>query len=44
VDDLLAAAGTPQGVAAAATLRADEAKFIDHSRSPIFLAEEHYVL
>jgi uncharacterized protein (TIGR02118 family) len=44
VDDLLAAAATPEGVAAAATLRADEAKFIDHSRSPIFLAEEHQVL
>ena len=30
--------------AVAETLRADEARFIDHSRSPIFLAEEHRVL
>ncbi len=44
VDNLLAAALTPEGAAAAATLRADEARFIDHSRSPIFLAEEHRVL
>jgi uncharacterized protein (TIGR02118 family) len=44
VDTLLAAARTPEGAAAAAALRTDEANFIDHSRSPIFLAEEHQVL
>ncbi len=44
VETLLAAALTPEGAAAAATLRADESRFIDHSRSPIFLAEEHQIL
>ena len=44
VDTLLAAALTPEGAAAAATLRADESMFIDLPRSPIFLAEEHQIL
>ena len=44
VDALVAAALTPEGAAAAQTLHADEAAFIDHSRSPIFLTEEHPVL
>jgi uncharacterized protein (TIGR02118 family) len=44
VDALMAAALIPQGSAAAERLRADEEKFIDHSRSPIFLSEEHQVL
>ena len=44
VDTLMSAALSPQGSAAAEVLRADEAKFIDHSRSPIFLTEEHHVL
>jgi uncharacterized protein (TIGR02118 family) len=43
-DTLMAAALSPQGSAAAERLRADEEKFIDHSRSPIFLSEEHQVL
>jgi uncharacterized protein (TIGR02118 family) len=44
LDALAGAARTPEGAAATETLYADEAKFIDHSRSPIFLAEEHQVL
>ena len=44
VDALVAASLSPQGAAAAEILRADEETFIDHSRSPIFLAEEHQVL
>ena len=40
----MSAALSPQGSAAAEVLRVDEAKFIDHSRSPIFLTEEHHVL
>jgi uncharacterized protein (TIGR02118 family) len=44
VDALVAAAATPAGAAAAQTLLDDERRFIDHARSPIFLAEEHPVL
>jgi len=44
LDALVGAARTPEGVAAAGALYADEANFIDHSRSPIFLTEEHQVL
>jgi len=44
VDALVAATLSPEGVAAAAALHADEKTFIDHARSPIFLAEEHQVL
>jgi uncharacterized protein (TIGR02118 family) len=40
LDALIAAVGTPEGAAADAALRADEAVFIDHARSPIFLAED----
>ncbi len=43
-ESLLAAALSPQGSVAAERLRSDEEKFIDHSRSPIFLTEEHQVL
>jgi uncharacterized protein (TIGR02118 family) len=41
---LIAAAGSAEGVAAGETLLADERRFIDHARSPIFLAEEHDIL
>jgi uncharacterized protein (TIGR02118 family) len=44
MDALVAATLTPEGAAAARALRADEATFIDHSRSPIFLTEEHPIL
>ena len=43
-DALVAATLTPEGAAAAEALQADEATFIDHSRSPIFLVEEHQIL
>ena len=44
LDALVGATSTPEGAAAAAVLHADEKTFIDHARSPIFLAEEHEVL
>ena len=44
LDALVAATLTPEGAAAARALHADEATFIDHSRSPIFLTEEHPIL
>jgi len=44
VEDLAAATGTPEGHAAAKALYEDERRFIDHARSPIWLAEEHPVL
>ncbi|WP_279244249.1 EthD domain-containing protein [Candidatus Litorirhabdus singularis] len=34
---------TPEGVAAARQLQADEANFIDFSRSRIFMSEEHEI-
>jgi uncharacterized protein (TIGR02118 family) len=40
MEDLLAALDSPAGRAAAAELIADERTFIDHSRSPIWIAEE----
>jgi uncharacterized protein (TIGR02118 family) len=40
LDDLLAALDSPSGRAAAEALIADERNFIDHSRSPIWIAEE----
>jgi len=43
-DALAEAAATDAGRAAAAELAADEQRFIDHSRSPLFVAEEHWVL
>ena len=39
--DLAEATATPAGQAAGAALFADEARFIDHARSAIWLAEEH---
>jgi uncharacterized protein (TIGR02118 family) len=44
VDALVSAAASPEGAAASQELLADERRFIDHSRSPIFLTEEHSVL
>jgi uncharacterized protein (TIGR02118 family) len=35
-DDMRAAAATPDGQTAAASLLADERRFIDHARSPVF--------
>jgi uncharacterized protein (TIGR02118 family) len=43
-DALVAAAGTPEGRAAGEELLADEQRFIDHARSPIFLSEEHRIV
>ena len=43
-DALVGAAGTEEGRAAAAALAADEERFIAHSRSPLFVAEEHVVI
>jgi uncharacterized protein (TIGR02118 family) len=43
-DALVAGAGSGAGQAAAAELALDEARFIDHSRSPLFVAEEHPVI
>jgi hypothetical protein len=39
-----AAVGTPEGLQAGEALLADERRFIDHARSPLFLAEEHGVI
>ncbi len=41
---LAASAGTDEGKAAVAELAGDEQRFIDHARSPLFLADEHTVL
>jgi uncharacterized protein (TIGR02118 family) len=43
-DALSAAASTPEGAAAGRILLEDERRFIDHVRSPLFLAEEHVVI
>jgi hypothetical protein len=40
LDAMVAGARSAEGSAAAETLRLDEEKFIDHSRSPIFVGEE----
>jgi uncharacterized protein (TIGR02118 family) len=37
-------ASTPEGAAAAQALLQDERRFIDHARSPLFLAQEHAVI
>jgi uncharacterized protein (TIGR02118 family) len=44
VDALIAATSSAEGASAGEVLLTDERRFIDHSRSPIFLAEEHPVL
>jgi uncharacterized protein (TIGR02118 family) len=43
-DAISAAASSPEGAAASEMLLADERRFIDHSRSPLFIAEEHEVI
>ena len=42
VEELMAATGSTEGAAAGEQLLTDERRFIDHARSPIFLAEEHH--
>jgi uncharacterized protein (TIGR02118 family) len=42
--DALVAGAAGDGRAAAAELARDEARFIDHRRSPLFVAEEHPVI
>jgi uncharacterized protein (TIGR02118 family) len=44
IEALVAATGTSEGVAAGEVLLADERRFIDHARSPLFLVEEHAVI
>ena len=44
VDSLMSSVASIDGVAAGEDLLVDERRFIDHARSPIFLAEEHAVL
>jgi len=44
LDDLLAAVGSPDGREAGLALHADEQRFIDHGRSPLFLAAEHPII
>lgn len=41
---ITASAESPEGLAAAIALFEDEARFVDHARSPLFLAEEHEVI
>jgi uncharacterized protein (TIGR02118 family) len=43
-DDVRAAGSTPEGRAAGAALLADEKRFIDHGRSPLWLGAEHAVI
>jgi uncharacterized protein (TIGR02118 family) len=43
-DGLARGAGTDEGRAATAELAEDEKRFIDHERSPLFVAEEHAVI
>ena len=43
LDDLMAAASTPEGGQALQMLLEDEQEFIDHGRSTIFMTEEHEI-
>ena len=43
-DAFATSAGSAEGRAAAAELARDEERFIDHSRSPLFVTEEHPVV
>lgn len=43
-ESLAAAVATEEGQRAGEELLADERRFIDHARSPLFLAEEHDVV
>ena len=42
-EDVEAAMGSPEGMAAGSALLEDEKTFIDLSRSPIWLAHEHEI-
>jgi uncharacterized protein (TIGR02118 family) len=44
IEDLMSSRATPEGEAAAAELFEDERKFIDHARSPLWLAEERPIV
>jgi uncharacterized protein (TIGR02118 family) len=44
IDDLVAAATSEEGTAAGQALIEDEQRFIDLSRSPLWLGEEHIVI
>ncbi len=44
MDDFLSAAQTPEGREAARALAEDEARFIDHARSTLFLAEDKEII
>lgn len=44
LEALAAAASSPEGQRVALALIEDERRFIDHSRSPIFLSEEHEIV
>ncbi len=44
LETLATRAATPEGAVAAEILLTDERRFIDHTRSPIFVGEEHAVI
>jgi len=44
LDDLLQAPATPEGRAASLELLEDERRFIDHARSPLWVAAEHEIV
>jgi len=44
IESFAASAGTPEGRAASRELLEDERRFIDHSRSPLWIAEEHTIV
>ena len=43
-EDMAAGVATPEGRAASIALLEDERKFIDHARSPLWIAEEHAIV
>jgi uncharacterized protein (TIGR02118 family) len=44
IEDFAGASATPEGRAAALELLEDERRFIDHSRSPLWVAQEHEIV
>jgi len=44
LDVLATRSATAEGAAAAEALLADERRFIDHARSPLFVCEEHEII
>jgi uncharacterized protein (TIGR02118 family) len=44
VEAMAASTATPEGRAAAIELLDDERKFIDHARSPLWIAQEHPIV